>query len=251
VTIGDANAGATDTLTITQGGAGGTLSGTGLNGGVRGVYSLTGTPSAITSALEALVFTPTAGAPNTSSATTSTLSDLSSAYATPTVDNTTSVIDSDPAVAPTIAGTVSGQTTTSEAPVRPFAHVTIGDNNASATDTLTIALGGAGGTLSGTGLSGGAGGNYTLTGTAAAITSELGALLFTPIAGAPNHSSTATFALSDQSSAYATPIVDGATSVIDIDPAIVPKTPTLENFSVVDTTTKPLFRRMAHCIPVE
>ena len=29
--------------------------------------------------------------------------------------------------APTIAGTVSGQTTTSEAPVRPFAHATVGD----------------------------------------------------------------------------------------------------------------------------
>ena len=46
---------------------------------------------------------------------------------------------------PTIAGTVSGQTTTSEAPVKPFTHVAIGDANVGATDILTITLGGAGG----------------------------------------------------------------------------------------------------------
>jgi ELWxxDGT repeat protein len=39
---------------------------------------------------------------------------------------------------PTIAGTVSGQTTTSEAPVMPFALATIGDPNVGTTDTLTI-----------------------------------------------------------------------------------------------------------------
>jgi uncharacterized repeat protein (TIGR03803 family) len=70
------------------------------------------------------------------------------------------------ASAPTITGTASGQATTSEAPVAPFAHVTIDDSNPGATDTLTITLSGAGGTLSGTGLSGGAGGIYALSGTA-------------------------------------------------------------------------------------
>jgi hypothetical protein len=50
-------------------------------------------------------------------------------------------------VAPTIAGTARGQTTASETPVRPFAHVTVGDANAGATDTLTINIGGGGGTL--------------------------------------------------------------------------------------------------------
>jgi hypothetical protein len=131
---------------------------------------------------------------------------------------------------PTITGTASDQTTTSEVPVRPFGQVTIGDANAGATDTLTITLGGAGGTLSGTGLSGGTGGVYTLTGTASAISSELEALLFTPLAGAPNTSSTTTFTLSDQSSTGGAPIVDSTTSVIDSDPAV-------ENFGVVDTTT--------------
>ncbi|MEA2922746.1 MAG: hypothetical protein QOF07_2711, partial [Bradyrhizobium sp.] len=105
------------------------------------------------------------------------------------IDTTTSVIDSDPAVAPTITGTLAGQTTTSDAPVTPFSHVTITDLNNGGTDidTLSITLSG-GGTLSGTGLSG-SNGSYTLTGTAAAITAELEALSFTP-AGVPNTSVT-------------------------------------------------------------
>ena len=78
-----------------------------------------------------------------------------------------------------------------------------------------------GGTLAdGTGFSGlmtvGAG-VYTLSGTAAAITSELDALVFTPNAGAPNTSSTTTFTLSDQSSASGAPVVDTTTTVIDND----------------------------------
>jgi ELWxxDGT repeat protein len=129
-------------------------------------------------------------------------------------------------VLPTIAGTVSGQTTTSEAPVRPFAHVTIGDANVGATDTLTITLGGKGGTLTdGTGFSSlttVSAGVYRLSGTAAAITSELEALLFTPTAGAPNTTSTTTFTLSDQSSASGAPVVNNTTSVIDSDPGVAP-----------------------------
>jgi ELWxxDGT repeat protein len=122
------------------------------------------------------------------------------------------------AAAPTIAGTSAGQTTTSEAPVKPFTHVTIGDANAGATDILTITLGGAGGTLSGTGLSPGVGaGVYTLSGTAGAISGELDALTFTPTAGAPGTASTTKFTLSDLSSANGAPTVNGTTTVIDSD----------------------------------
>jgi uncharacterized repeat protein (TIGR03803 family) len=92
-------------------------------------------------------------------------------------------------IAPTIPGTQSGQTTTSEATVKPFSAVAISDANSGATDTLTITLGGAGGTLTdGTGFHGltsSASGVYTLTGAASAITSELDALSFAPTAGAP------------------------------------------------------------------
>ena len=52
-------------------------------------------------------FTPIAGVPGTSVTTTFALSDKSSAYATPTVNSTTSVINSDPAAAPTLATLVS------------------------------------------------------------------------------------------------------------------------------------------------
>ena len=126
---------------------------------------------------------------------------------------------------PTISGTVENQhglTTTSEAPVHPFAGVTISDPNTAATDTLTITLsnGGTTGTLSGSGLSGGTNGVYTLAAAAAAtITSELDALVFTPKAGAPGSSTTTTFTLSDLSSADATPTVNSSTTVINTDPA--------------------------------
>ena len=237
VVIADPNPGATDTLTITVGGTGGTLTGAGLSGGTGGPYTLSGTAATVTSELDALSFTPKAGAPNTTSTTTFTLSDKSSGYATATVNSTTSVIDSDPAVAPTITGTKAGQTTTSEAPVKPFSGVTIADanNGGTDTDTLTITLSdsGATGTLSGTGLSGGTGGVYTLSGTAAAITTELDALSFKPIDGVAHTSVTTTFTLSDKSSAYATATVNNTTTVIDSDPA-APPTITSATPSVVE-----------------
>ena len=68
------------------------------------MYTLTGSATAVTSELDALTFTPAAGQPNTSATTTFTLSDVSSPYATATVDSTTTVTDTDPAVAPTITG---------------------------------------------------------------------------------------------------------------------------------------------------
>src|SRR6202034_4349616 len=181
VTIADPNSGATDTLTISYSAADGTLSGTGLSG-AAGAYTLSGTAAAISSELDALVFKPVDGVPNTAVTTTFTLSDKSSAYATATVDSTTTVIDTDPAGAPTISGTVAGQHTTSEATLEPFSGVTIADPNSGATDTRTISYSAADGTLSGTGLSGAAGA-YTLSGTAAAISSELDALVFKPVDG--------------------------------------------------------------------
>ena len=225
VTISDPNLGATDTLTITvgnngrSGGPGGTLSGAGLAG--TGPYTLTGTAAAITAQLDALSFTPNPGVPGTSLFSTFTLSDLSSAFATPYVNDLASLVVNYPNVAPTITGVVAtAQPTISEAAVTPFSTVTISDANLGAKDTLTITIGGAGGTLSGAGLSGT--GPYTLSGTAAAITTALDALSFRPTAGAPGTSSTSTFTLSDVSSAFATPVVNSQASVVDTDPAQSP-----------------------------
>ncbi len=98
VTITDPNANATDTLTITLAstrGVFGTLSGSGLTGS-GATYQLAGTAAAITAELDALSYAPVNGIPATSVTTTFDLSDQSSAFPTPTTDNTTSVIDTDP-----------------------------------------------------------------------------------------------------------------------------------------------------------
>ena len=117
---------------------------------------------------------------------------------------------------------MAGQTTTSEAPVTPFSRVTFTDTNNGGTNRYADHhacrarrhTGGDGPQQPD------AGGIYTLSGTAAAITSELDALVFTPVDGVPNTSVTTTFTLSDQSSAYATPTSNNTTTVIDSDPAV-------------------------------
>ena len=160
VTITDPSATATDTLTIALAGGGGTLSGAGLTAKPDGTYTLTGTAKAITAAVKALTFTPTAGAPGSSTTTTFTLTDVGGNSAVMT-NSTTTVIDKAAAATPTITGIQAGQMTSAEAPVSPFSGVTIDDGNIGATETLTIALSGTGGTLSGSGLKG-SGSSYTL-----------------------------------------------------------------------------------------
>jgi len=121
------------------------------------------------------------------------------------------VMNLSPATAPTISGTVHGQTTTANAAIHPFSGVTVGDGNLGGSETLTI-------TLSGPGRLSGAGsptnGTYTLAGAAADVTAALHAVTFTATGGIPNMSVTTTFALSDQSSLYGTPVADTSTSVV-------------------------------------
>ena len=223
VTLTDANAGATDTLTIylsTTGTTEGTLSGTGLGVGTGSVYTLKGTAATITSELDALMFTPAKGAAGSVTTTTFELDDQSSVY-NPTVTNTaTTVTDTDAVGAPTITG-AHATSTTADAAVNPFTGVTIGDLNPGATETLTITLASTGtlGALSGTGLTGSAAAGYTLTGTAATVTSRLDLLRFTPAVGAAGSVTTTTFTLSDKSSANATATTNTATTVTDTDAA--------------------------------
>ena len=105
------------------------------------------------------------------------------------------------ALPPTISGTVAGQTIVTLETDTPFSSVTITDPNTDTTDTLSIELSGGLGTLTdGVGFDGlttSALGDYILSGTAAAITSELDALIFTPNA----NYATRTFTLTDTSSA--------------------------------------------------
>ena len=101
---------------------------------------------------------------------------------------------------PTITG-AGPQTDPSGAPDTPFAIVVINDPNIGTTDTLKIAISGLGGTLAdGTGFTGltqDPTGNYLLTGTAAAITDEFAALIYTPNIGV----GLTTFTLTDTSTA--------------------------------------------------
>src|SRR5208283_3142433 len=104
------------------------------------------------------------------------------------------------ALPPTLSGTVAGQSTPSGQPDTPFSFVTINDPNIDTSDSLSIQLTGGGGKLAdGAGFSGlteSAAGVYLLSGTAAAITSELDALVFTP----NTFSATSTFTLTDTTS---------------------------------------------------
>jgi uncharacterized repeat protein (TIGR03803 family) len=105
-----------------------------------------------------------------------------------------------------ISGTLSGQTTTDEAPFTPFATAVLATANPQSTDTLNIVLTGGGGTLQdGAGYAGlvaNADGSYALNGTAAQITSELQALIFTPAAGAPGTQTTTIFQMFDTTNVF-------------------------------------------------
>ena len=103
------------------------------------------------------------------------------------------------AQAPVISGTVAGQSVAPEQTDTPFSSVTIADPNIATSDSLSIQLAGGGALADGAGFNGlttSAAGVYALSGTAAAITSELDALVFTPSAD----STTTTFTLTDTTS---------------------------------------------------
>ena len=145
-----------------------------------------------------------------------------------------------PGAAPAIAGTQFQQKTSANAPIAPFAKASISDANVIATDTLTITLSGAPGTLTGTGLRGGTNGIYTLSGPLATVNDDLQALIFKP-ASAPGDNAITNFRLSDQSSGFPNPTTDNITSVIDTVPSLSVKvvTPqqTLEKGQAVDVAT--------------
>ncbi|MGI4768919.1 MAG: beta strand repeat-containing protein, partial [Janthinobacterium lividum] len=167
--------------------------------------------------LTGLTFTPTPGAFNTTSAFTYAVTDGAGNASTGTV----TLAIGGPGT-PSISGTVAAQTTTSEAPVRPFATTIVSDPSGGATDSITITLSGSGGTLQdGPGQSG-----LTQTGAAtyslaasspSAVTADLQALAFTPMIGGSNTLSTTGFTLNVTSST-GTSVASATTTVADIDP---------------------------------
>jgi plastocyanin len=222
VSIADTNVSQTETVTVTLSAAGnGTLGnlGGGTYNATTGVYSDTGSAAAVTAALAGLVFTPTAHqiAPGQTVTTTFTIGDTDTAGAVAT-DGTTSVIATAGTIAPTISGAVAGQAVTDTATIAPFGSVVIGDGNAGQTETVTVTLSSAAnGTLGdlGGGSYNAATGVYTDTGSAAAVTTALNGLVFTPTAHevAAGQTVTTSFTIGDTDTAGAS-ATNGTTSVV-------------------------------------
>jgi hypothetical protein len=232
VTITDPDFGASEsiTITLTDGGiasdADGTLSGTGVTKTGTGTYTLTsGSPGAVTAALEAVVFTPTAHAvvPGGTITTGMTLAVTDGIVGSPVTDTTTSVITTAVNDAPAISGAVAGQTINDDTTVLPFSGVTIADPDAGATETVTITLTDSGiasdanGTLSGTGVTRTDTGTYILTsGSPDDVTTALEAVVFTPTAHemAPGTTITTGMTLAVTDGIVGSPVTDTTTSVI-------------------------------------
>ena len=206
MTITDANIGQTETVTVTQFSPSfGTLtplSGVGTYVAATGVYTVSGTASAVTAALRALIFTPTA-APGQAVTTTFSISDNDMAW--PVVSDTaTSVTTTFPIAPPSITITTASQAVTDQGTIRPFAGALIADTNIGQNETVTVTLSTAmSGTL--TNLGGGSynGGVYTINGDAATVSSALAGLVFTPIAHqvAPGATVATQFVINDINSA--------------------------------------------------
>jgi hypothetical protein len=210
VTIGDPNVSQTETVTVTLSAAvNGVL--TNLGGGsynaATGVYTDTGSAGAVTTALDGLVFVPTAHevAPGGTTTTGFTIGDTDTAGDSAT-DNTTSVIATAVTVLPTISGTVAGQMAVDTGTIAPFSRVTIGDANLGQAETVTVTLSAAvNGRLSnlGGGSYDAATGVYTDTGSAGAVTTALDGLVFVPTAGQTllGQTVTTTFTIADTDTA--------------------------------------------------
>jgi plastocyanin len=232
VKITDPNSGQTESVTISFTGANGTL--TDPNAASdhsvigSGSYSVTGTADQVTADLDALVFHPTAHQvpPGNTVTTGFTIAVTDSIFLTAS-DSTTSVIATAIAVPPTISGTVSGQTVNDNATIDPFAHVQIGDLNADQTETVRIQFIGANGTLTDPNAASDhsviRSGSYKVTGTAAQVSADLDALVFTPTAHqvAPGNTVTTDFTIAVKDTAGQT-ASDSTTSVIATAIAVPP-----------------------------
>ena len=175
-----AAAGTTQTATVTFSAATGSLSqlGTGSYNAATGTYTVTGSLAAVTTALDNLLFTPTAHqvAPKSSETTTLSVA-VGSSHATTTVIATAVT---DPL---NVTGAAASLATSDTAALRPYASLAIVEPDAGQTLTASVSLtAAANGALSDT--SGGTvtAGAYTVSGSVASVTAALQKLTFTPLA---------------------------------------------------------------------
>ena len=120
---------------------------------------------------------------------------------------------------------MTGQVTTDQAAITPFAHVAITDANSGQTETVTVTFfSGASGTLTALpGVGSFAGSAYTVSGTASYVTAALKGLVFTPSLHqvAPGGSTITNFTISDTDTA-AQSATDFSTSVTATAVAVLP-----------------------------
>jgi hypothetical protein len=225
VTITDPTPSPTETMTIMLSDpANGVLSN--LAGGTfnSGTYTVSGSTGAVTTAVEGLVFTPTAHqmAPG-SSVTTSFTIMATDAVGVSSTDSTTTVIATAVNDPPAIAGAVAGQAMNDNGTGAPFSAVTINDPDLNAAETVTITLtanglaSDANGMLSAAGLAVTGTGTYTLAaGSPAAAMAALEALVFTPTIRevAVGNTVTTGMTLSVSDGIVLSPVTDTTTSVI-------------------------------------
>ena len=210
----------TETATITLSAAGvasdadGLLAGTGLTRTGVGTYVLAaGSPMAVTAALRALVFTPTANQVTPGASVTTGFSLSVSDGAQASLDTVTSVQAVSINDTPTISGTLAHQMTSDTVPIYPFAAVAIGDADVGQTETATVSFAAADGTVSdGTGTV--EAGRYAVSGTTSQVQAALRGLAFAPTIGLAPPGLTVTTGFNLAVNDGFTTAVDSTTSVV-------------------------------------
>ncbi|MDO8263426.1 MAG: hypothetical protein Q7T21_09375, partial [Gallionella sp.] len=231
-TITDADAAQTQTLSVTLDtaakGSFTTLNGFTDAGG--GVYTFSGTAAAAQTAVRGLVFTPTANRvnPTLTETTTFTVS-VSDGIAAAVTNAATTVVSTSVNDAPTLGGATALTSINNTATATPFSAVTITDADAAQTQTLSVTLDTAAkGVLSnlGGGTYNALTGVYTFSGTAAAATTAVQGLVFTPAANrvTPGSTETTTFTIS-VSDGVAAAVTDNITTVVATNATFPPPTP--------------------------
>lgn len=210
----------------------------GFNNAGGGVYTFTGTAAAAQTAIRGLVFTPTANrvAVGSTETTTFTVS-VNDGIAAAVTNNTTTVVSTSVNDAPTITGTVASQAVNDNATKSPFTGVTIGDVDSPAqTLTVSVTLDAAakGSFTTLNGFTDAGGGVYTFNGTAAAATTAIRGLVFTPTANrvAPGSTETTTLTISTNDG-VASAVTNNTTTVVSTS---VNDAPVISNLSTDSQT---------------